>query len=308
MTELIWEGKYDENGKLIAPLRLKLPFQTVETYLPPPELPPAPPPAPTPTQPAKPKAYTLRVPDTGTFMRELFDHETAHWGYKCRSVALNYKKFPPDCALPGTVVGYGCKPNDFMVLNAEWQWWWFEALVKAAGKHMTSDQVKVAWKLLISDGVALTDHHAPQNGFVDVVGGQNLGDPYGKGNIQIKCLGMAGNIVKTIGEAGGKVLVEALDLAKPPPPIDDAWEKPWLIQWATQSTMDTWWANWKLHYKNKHFPFIRWQAADGAWEKSGTPYPFAGIGGQNRIMPNRLEPIANGVSYLPVLEKRVIQW
>lgn len=31
MTELIWEGKYDLNGRRVAPLRVSLPFQTVET-------------------------------------------------------------------------------------------------------------------------------------------------------------------------------------------------------------------------------------------------------------------------------------
>ncbi len=31
MTELIWEGKYDEHGRRRAPLRVALPFQTVET-------------------------------------------------------------------------------------------------------------------------------------------------------------------------------------------------------------------------------------------------------------------------------------
>jgi adenine-specific DNA-methyltransferase len=30
-TELIWDGKYDANGKRVAPLRVALPFQTVET-------------------------------------------------------------------------------------------------------------------------------------------------------------------------------------------------------------------------------------------------------------------------------------
>jgi len=30
MVELTWEGKYDANGKRTAPLRLALPFQTVE--------------------------------------------------------------------------------------------------------------------------------------------------------------------------------------------------------------------------------------------------------------------------------------
>jgi len=31
LTELIWEGKYDTDGNKVAPLRVKLPFQTVET-------------------------------------------------------------------------------------------------------------------------------------------------------------------------------------------------------------------------------------------------------------------------------------
>ena len=31
MPELIWEGKYDENGQLSGPSRVSLPFQTVET-------------------------------------------------------------------------------------------------------------------------------------------------------------------------------------------------------------------------------------------------------------------------------------
>jgi len=31
MTELIWDDKYDQNGKRVAPLRVALPFQTIET-------------------------------------------------------------------------------------------------------------------------------------------------------------------------------------------------------------------------------------------------------------------------------------
>src|SRR6478672_2243368 len=30
-AELVWEGKYDEQGRRVAPLRVALPFQTVET-------------------------------------------------------------------------------------------------------------------------------------------------------------------------------------------------------------------------------------------------------------------------------------
>src|SRR3989304_8742107 len=31
MAELTWDGKYDAKGNRVAPLRVKLPFQTVET-------------------------------------------------------------------------------------------------------------------------------------------------------------------------------------------------------------------------------------------------------------------------------------
>ncbi len=31
MTELIWDGKYGKDGRRVAPLRVALPFQTVET-------------------------------------------------------------------------------------------------------------------------------------------------------------------------------------------------------------------------------------------------------------------------------------
>ena len=31
MTEVTWEGKYDADGRRVAPLRVALPIQTVET-------------------------------------------------------------------------------------------------------------------------------------------------------------------------------------------------------------------------------------------------------------------------------------
>ena len=31
MVELTWQGKYDADGKRIAPLQVRLPFQTIET-------------------------------------------------------------------------------------------------------------------------------------------------------------------------------------------------------------------------------------------------------------------------------------
>ncbi len=31
MTDLLWDGKYDAHGRRVAPVRVALPFQTVET-------------------------------------------------------------------------------------------------------------------------------------------------------------------------------------------------------------------------------------------------------------------------------------
>ncbi len=31
MTELIWQGKYDKENRKTAPVRIALPFQTIET-------------------------------------------------------------------------------------------------------------------------------------------------------------------------------------------------------------------------------------------------------------------------------------
>ena len=31
MTELIWDGKYDDKGRKVAPPKIALPFQSVET-------------------------------------------------------------------------------------------------------------------------------------------------------------------------------------------------------------------------------------------------------------------------------------
>lgn len=33
MAELIWDGKYDRDGQRRAPVKLALPFQTVETVV-----------------------------------------------------------------------------------------------------------------------------------------------------------------------------------------------------------------------------------------------------------------------------------
>ena len=110
----------------------------------------------------------------------------------------------------------------------------------------------------------------------------------------MKCLSFGGNLVKQTRHLGSHIEVEALDLLKPAPNIDSIWHKPWLVQWATQETVV-----WKGYGENRiwkvlPFPQIR---KDG--QKTGTPFPFIGVGNRNRIRKERLKSVENGAEFSP---------
>ena len=103
-----------------------------------------------------------------------------------------------------------------------------------------------------------------------------------------------GNLVKIIG---GGTTIEAIDFTKALPSIDEVWQKPWLIHWATEETLDL-------------LPLTA--PIDGAqrqvWRVSpfpqmrpvGTPFPIWGRDGQNRVASAAsLKSIANGQTFSP---------
>ena len=174
------------------------------------------------------KRYTpldFVVPDDGNkYWFGLHDFQTDEWRHKPRSIVLKYRKNPPLCALPETIPMLGCKPNDFYPLSREWQEFWFALLERAADGFMTSDELIDAWKNLVADHRAFTDGHAPQNGFIDYITGENLGSS--KGPIQMKCLSTGGNLFKQKVRRGSIIDVETLDVTMPPPTnLDDVWGK-----------------------------------------------------------------------------------
>mgnify|MGYP001590733052 CR=1 FL=1 len=238
------------------------------------------------TTPAPAPVHTYTVPSAGEFFITRHDYQRADWEYKPRSIKLNYKKNPPECALPETVYLPGNKPSDFVPMSREWQMFWFELLNLASQGSKTREELFAAWEDLTVQGRAFTDFHSVAYGFTDYILGRNLGGA--KGPMQHKSLSCGGNIVRKIGvHSSGKYIIEALDLSKPPPDPAETLSKNWLVHWAPQETV-------------VHLP-------DGTWRVSrfpqlapyGTPFLVVSLNGTNLIERAMVESIKNGAMYSP---------
>ena len=244
------------------------------------EPPPAEPPPPTTDE------RVLIVPGDAVYRQIPHDWESPDWDYKIRQKELDYKKFPPDSALPETVKLGGMNKNKWYPLTKEWQFFIYD-LVKKFAPDMDDAGVLAAYASLVEDHRAFTDHH--YEGYTDHVLGKDLDSP--KGNYQWKyTLSTGGNLVKQLVDNGSEIIIEALDVTKPPPPVDEVWNKPHLIHMATQITVE------ELAdgtYKVVHFPQVR----DKDNQKTGTPIPLLGIGGTNVIEKNKTKILTAGSEY-----------
>jgi hypothetical protein len=203
-----------------------------------------------------------------------------------RSILTQFKKNPPECALPETVYLPGEKPNDFVPLSKKWQEFWFELLNLASQKTLARADLLFAWADLTKQGRAFTDFHSTAYGYTDYILGKNLFST--KGPIQHKSLSCGGNLVKRLGaHSSGKHIIEALNLSKDPPDPAVTIAKPWLVHWATQETVlrladGTW--------KVVDFPQLR---------PYGTPFLVVSQTGSNLISPDMVQAIRNGAKFSP---------
>lgn len=243
------------------------------------------------------------VPATGSFYLTRHDYEREDMRYTGkyengpityivknemvpRSISMQFKKNPPECALPETVYLPGNKPNDFVPLSAPWQEFWLEVMDLASGKTLTRAELLTAWEDLTKQGRAFTDFHSVEYGYTDFILGRNLFST--KGPIQHKSLSCGGNLVKRIGvHSSGKYIIEALNLSKAPPDPAETLRKPWLIHWANQETVlrltdGTW--------KVVDFPQLR---------PYGTPFLVVSSTGTNLIEPSMVKPVSNGSVFSP---------
>lgn len=237
----------------------------------------------------------FQVPSSGDYMVMLWDHFTAQWDYKPRPV-YNHTTNP----MPATVPLFGCRPSDFIPMTAPVQRFWFGLIVKAAQHFLTMRQLLDAWIDGTLDHRAFTDQHAAyepgpngdpiviEGGFADYVTGVNLDSEAGP--MQIKCLDMAGNIIKKKRQDSKYVYFECIDPYNLPS-VDEAWEKPWLVHWATESTAQ------QLGPKN--WVVSRWPQLERFGLEVGFPFPLFGHQGENKVKKARVKPIENGALFSP---------
>jgi len=243
--------------------------------------------------------HDFLVPAAGRFAQLRHDFESAEWGYKPRTYGLSPSS--PNIALPETIHFQPFDSEDFVPLTEPMQWFHFELLARA-NPSLTTDELKQRWRALTVNSVAFTDKHSidygtrfyggdPTKNYADYILGVNLYNPK---PIAWKSLSTGGNLVKIIG---GATTIEAIDFTKGLPRVEDVWEKPWLIHWATEETTDL-------------LPFV--STIDGVarstWRVSpfpqmrpvGTPFPIWGRGGQNRVgSASSLKAVSNGQSFSP---------
>lgn len=266
------------------------------------------------------KDVNLTVPD-GTFGRVLHDFELSEFGFKPRQLAIpNYKKVP----VPATRMlwgRYNDRIYDFVPFAKEWQYWLLDLLdyttdkrlprgeveyyyTVEAGKEIRGSQTPYsfvkytdgsllwAYSNLIADHRSFTDTQAPENGRADYVTGRNVNSkPY-----SWKCLVTTGNIVKILGTWGEHYVIEALDLLKPPPPVEQVHDKPWLIHWATEQGLNQIGSRWTV----ARYPQVKVACRENGMEESGTPFPVASMGGTNLIKKSHVRIVSGRYSpYVP---------
>jgi len=156
--------------------------------------------------------------------------------------------------------------NEFVQLSKEWQWFIYELLIYDS-PGQTEEYYLAAYESLVADHRAFTDLHH-KDGYTDYVLGLNLekNDPY----YWKRSLTCKGNVVRGYKD-GTHLIVEGLDITKPPPLVNEMlYNKRWLIHYTTQITPKVL-SNGVA--KVVHFPQIK-QEINGKMEKTGTSIPF----------------------------------
>jgi hypothetical protein len=241
--------------------------------------------------------HDFRVPPDGTFCQLRHDYESREWDYKPRSAMSGSQ----ESAGPETVAFQPFNGEDFVPLTEEMQWFHFGLLAKA-NPSLSTDELKARWRALTVNCVVFTDEHYVDYGtrfggndlsknYADYILGMNLDNPV---PIAWKALSTGGNLVKILS---APTTIEAIDFTKPLPSVDEVWQKPWLIHWATEQTLDLLPSTAVIDGAKRQvwrvgpFPQMR---------PVGTPFPVWGRGGQNRVgTAASMKSIANGQTFSP---------
>lgn len=225
------------------------------------------------------KDVNLYAPDNA--FQVLHDWQLAEYEYLPRQFNPDYEQA---VAVPATrrMRGFGSLP-----MSKEWQFYWFESLLWNCDGKLSDEAVKEIWIRLTAHNMAFTDGHSREQGYQDFITGANPnGSP-----MEFSGIICTGNVIKQKFAGVKYRWLEALDITKAPPKLlDVVKDRPYLIQWATEQTLqrrgDRWAVSAFPHFENHlGVPF-------------GVPVPVFGIGGENTIEIEYAEKIAKG-SYTP---------
>jgi len=243
--------------------------------------------------------HTFRVPEEGTFSQLRHDFESAKWNYRPRTSRYDAESL--DAAGPETVGFQPFQAEYFVPLTEEMQWFQFNLLARA-NPSLSTDELKARWRALTAGCRVFTEGHSidygnqlaggdPSRNYADYILEMNLDNPQ---PIAWRAISTGGNLVRLIESP---TTIEAIDFTKPLPSVSEVWEKPWLIHWATEETLDplpsaiTIDGEQRQTWRVRPFPHMR---------PVGTPFPIWGRGGRNRIASAAsLKSIANGQTFSP---------
>lgn len=219
------------------------------------------------------KDLGLRVPANGRFYR--LPHDMELYGVT-RQRAGGYEQ--PNAVIPATRRFIKREPDypDFMELSDAWCWRWVDMIHWASDYTITYQEACKVWRKLIERHTAFTDGYSPEEGYRDPVTGENEDKP----NIHWGNIGMTGNIVKRLEDGR----IEAFDMLKPPPPLDEIISQSWKWHWATEQRPEGTISN---------FPHI--ESVCGF--PCGVPVPLVSEGGYLIMKPEYLQRVENGITY-----------
>lgn len=219
---------------------------------------------------------------------------------------------------------------DRVSFSKEWQFWLLELLKRTLkgdvpygkkeyffdrinGKEIRVDEhpyahlkctegsLLEAYTSLVTDHRSFTDTTAPENGYTDYVTGRNLSknNPY-----KVKPLMTTGNIVKIVGQWREYYVIEALDLLKSPPSIEEAYSKN-LIMWATEQTVtELPKLNNKRRWVVSRYPQLKVVSRINGLQEVGTPFGIFSMGGYIPILKSDVMILGSGTPYSPYVPEK----
>jgi hypothetical protein len=272
------------------------------------------------------KDINLTVPnDGGRYGRVKHDFELAEYGFKPRQLETGINVKYPIPQNRRTRPMYNGRVYDYVNVPEEHQWFLWE-LFKFALEYRVPDgkiedktwvkmikgypvvfntytpgSITEAYGSMIERSRDFTDAKAVEDGFADYPTNRNMGKP----PWNWRCISHGGNLVKIIGEYGNYYIIEAIDLLKPPPKVEDVFYKHYLIQWATEiTTVELPQLNGKRRWVVSSFPQIKNACRQNGLPDMGTPFPLWSLGGENRILKEFVIPLKNGDNFSPYVPEK----